>query len=345
MADISYPNRGLTNAELLEYLALPEDIITKIQSGEQSTYEAASNEFLSALVNKICYQVVDSVEFTNPFKRYDSFPIAFGDTIENVAIELPRGYKYDRNATDPFARKTSGVKTLYATLNYQMQYEQTIYREDLKRATLTEYGFMNIISQLLEAMGTAMAVDEYEATLTLMSNPDIYASGIESVAKGATDAETAKIMTSTIVNAVSAMDILMTSNNKQGYTTRTPKNRCLLVIKYGLLNSINLDYLAGVYNLSKIDLLNNIIQVDGFQVAKRDSDGNIVKDSEGKAVLVGSDIDFAIIDTKGFDNHVALQDSGTIYNPKGKYTNYFTDLWKIIAFKTWFNARAFKLSA
>ena len=51
-----------------------------------------------------------------------------------------------------------------------------------------------------------------------------------------------------------------------------------------------------------------------------------------------------VIDTKGFDNHVALEDGGMIYNPKGKYTNHFYNLWKIISFKYFYNARAFKLS-
>ena len=50
-----------------------------------------------------------------------------------------------------------------------------------------------------------------------------------------------------------------------------------------------------------------------------------------------------IVDTRGFDNHVALQDNGMIYNPKGKYTNHFMNLWKIISFKRFYNAIAKKI--
>lgn len=342
MAEILHPNRGLTNAEFLEYLGLPQNIVTKLQSAETKIYEAASNDFLTAIVNKIVYQTIDSVEFTNPFKKYDSYPINYGDTIENIAVELPKGYKYNPNATDPFSRKNPSVKALYATINYTMQYCSTIYRDEVKKATLTEYGYMNLVNTILEALGVAMAVDEYNATLTMLANKDIYASGIEELDKNTDSKVNAETTVKTIANVASQMDILMTANNKMHYTTRTPKDRLLLVIKYDILTEANFDYLAGVYNLSKVDLMKNIIQVDSFQVAKRDDEGNIIKDSQGKAVLVGEDIDFALIDTKGFDCHVALQDSGSIYNPSGRYTNYFSDLWKIIAFKTWFNARAFK---
>ena len=58
---------------------------------------------------------------------------------------------------------------------------------------------------------------------------------------------------------------------------------------------------------------------------------------------VGDDLEFVVLDTAGFDIHPALQDSGMIYNPRGKYTNHFTNDWMIIAYKYYFNARAFKV--
>ena len=63
-----------------------------------------------------------------------------------------------------------------------------------------------------------------------------------------------------------------------------------------------------------------------------------VKGSTG--VINGKDIGFIVLDTKAFDNHVALQDGGMIYNPQGKYTNHFLNLWKIISFKKFYNANA-----
>ena len=140
-------------------------------------------------------------------------------------------------------------------------------------------------------------------------------------------------MTKLIVDAVTFMKLPSKKNNALGVLTCSKPSDLLLVIKADLLNSINLDYLSGVYNLSKVDLINNIIPVASFQV----------KDASG--TLKGEDIDFAVIDTTGFENHVALQDGGMIYNPKGKYTNHFYNLWKIVSFKQFCNARAFKAKA
>lgn len=335
-----YPNNGagLTNPELIEYLELPEDILTALQTAQGSEWQGVANQFLSALVNKVLYQTVETMEFTNPFKKYDSFPINYGDTIENIFVELPVGYKFDKDATDPFTKKNPSVKTLYATINYELQYETTVQDSLLRRAAVSEYGFMNLIDSILSTLSKAMSFDEYKATIAMLNNEDIFANGIEEIEEGASVTETAKSVTETIVNTVSSFKLPMTSNNKAGVLNATRPENCLLIIKYGLLNSINLDYLTGVFNLSKVDLVKNIIEVDGFQVTKP---GEV--EGEEVPVLVGDDIDFMVIDSRGFDNHVALQDGGMIYNPKGKYTNHFMNLWKIISFKTFYNARAFKL--
>ena len=332
-----YPNRGLTNPELIEYLELPADTLTKLQTEQGTSFSATANQFLQALVNKILYQSVESMDFTNPFKKFDGRPINFGDSIENIFVELPKGYAFDKDATDPFTKVVPSVKTLYASINYEMQYALTIQDSLLRRAAISEYGFMNLIDSLLASLTKSMDFDEYKATLNMLDNEDLYANGIEELTKTGDATQDAKMMTDTIINAVSAFKIPMTANNKMGVTNASRPENCLLVIKYGLLNQINLDYLTGVFNLSKVDLIKNIIEVDGFQVAKPGA--TEADDPE----LVGEDIDFVLIDTKAFDNHVALQDGGFIYNPKGKYTNHFVNLWKIISFKYFHNARAFKL--
>lgn len=329
----SYPNNGvgLTNSELIEYLELPADTITKLQTAQGSDYTAVSNQFLEALHNKVLYQTVATMNFTNPFKQFDSFPINYGDTIENIFVEMPKGYAFNKDATDPFTKVVPSVKALYATINYEMQYATTIEDALLRRACLSEYGFMSLIDSILGQLSKAMSLDEYFATIGMLNNKDIFANGIEDLTVSTDTAKAAKTITETIVNTVSAFKLPMTTNNKLGVMQVSNPSDVVLIIKYGLLNSINLDYLTGVFNLSKVDLVKRIIEVDGFKVA----------DESG--TLVGDDIDFMVLDTKAFDMHTALQDGGMIYNPKGKYTNHFYNLWKIMSFKYFYNARAFKL--
>lgn len=326
----------LTNGEIIKALGLPSDILTKLAVEQGTTFQATANEFISALVNKIVYQKVDSMKsFSNPFRKYESYPVKYGDTIENVFTELPQGYTFDKDATDPFTKYVPSVKTLYATINYEMQYATTIQDVLLRRAVLNEYGLMNLVNTIIATLNKRKDIDEYQATVFMLNNEDIYADGFEEldVSAEATDTGKYKAITQKIVDVVTDFALPSSSNNKLGVLNVTPKNKCVLVIKQELLNHINIDFLAGVFNLEKTELIKNIISVRSFQVINPADSGS----------KVGEDIDFVILDEDGFDIHNALEDSGMIYNPKGKYTNHFTNDWKIFAFKYYFNARAFKV--
>ena len=324
-------NYGLTNAQMVDFLGLPQDIITKLQTAQGDTFSATANQFLSALVNKIVYQSVDSMEFTNPFKKFDGRPINYGETIENIFVEMPEGYKFNSEATNPFAKKKPSVKTLYASINYDMQYKVTIEDSLLRRAALNEYGFMNLIDTILAQLQKRVSLDEYFATIAMLNNEDIYAAGFEEVSVSSDAKARAEKVTRTIINTMSRFTLPGNGNNALGVLQSSKKEDVLLIIKAELLNDINLDYLAGVYNLSKVDLLSQIIPVDSF----------VTTNASGEEV--GTDIDFVMLDTKGFDIHTNLQDGGMIYNPEGKYTNHYANLWKVLSFKYFYNARAYKL--
>ncbi len=333
--------KQLTNAEVVQYLGLPQTIMEDLGKAQGQEFVAVSNQFLSALINKICYQFVDVFGWDNPFKKFDGFEINYGDTIENIFVETPKGYKFDKDATNPFEKSKSKVKTLYATINYEMQYEATIEDSLLRRAVLNEYGFMNIIEAILQSLTTAKNVDEYFATIRMLNNAEIFgnSTGVAGskvfgeLELTGTAKEQAEALTKSIVDNYSSMLLPKTSKNALGVLNASNKKDLLLIIRRDLYNSINLDYLAGVFNLSKVDLLSQIMQVDSF----------VTMDADG--TTYGDELLYMIIDTRGFDNHVALQDGGLIYNPKGKYTNHFLNLWKIISFKYWYNAVAYKLKA
>lgn len=332
----------LTNGEIVSSLGLPEDILTGLQTEEGTSFTAKANQFIEALVNKIVYQKVDRMTFNNPFQKYEGYKVNFGDTIENIFVDLPTGYTFDKDSTNPFEKFVSNVKTLYASINFEMQYPLTIQDSLLRRAVLREYGLMDLIANLISSLGTRKSIDEYQAVVYMLNNKDIYAGGFETVDvhEEATDTAMYKAVTQKIIDVVTDFALPCKDNNKLGVLNSTPKERCLLVIKQELLNHINLDYLAGVFNLQKVDLIKNIIPVRSFQVIKP---GDETADPEVDPSVVGDDLDFVVLDTEGFDMHPALQDSGMIYNPRGKYTNHFTNDWMIIAYKYYFNARAFKV--
>ena len=334
----------LTNSEVLDLLELPTSIVEDLQSNQASTYVPAQNQFLSALVNKIVYQTVDGFGFENPFKKFDSFPINYGDTIENIYVETPKGYTFNPNATDPFTKFAGDVKTIYNTINYERQYGATIQDSLMRRAVLNEYGLNNLINEILRQLTTSKNVEEYEAQILSLNNAKLYGNSTSTTEGGVTTyafeelevsgskAEIAKAITEKIVDVYTSFKLPSREHNAMGVLNSSNDDNIYLIVKRTLLNSINLDFLTGVFNLSKVDLIKKILVIEDFRVTTDDGDETTTDN--------GADIGFIVCDSRFFDNHVALQDGGLIYNPKGKYTNHFLNLWKIFGFKPWYNASA-----
>ena len=336
----------LSNTEVIAELGLPADIGTQLRTAQGNDFEPVANTFLSALVNKICYQRVEGFAFSNPFKKYDGFRIDYGETIENIYVDTILGYKFSDGKTSeegydsPFKRAPNNVKSAYVSINYEMQYEVTIEYAVLKRAVLNEYGFASLADAIIQSMVQRRSVDEYMATIIMLNNSDIYANGFEEldVSGLSTDAEKWGAVAKKMVSVVNDMALPSVDNNAAGVLQVTPKERCLMVVKQSVLDSINMDFLAGVFNMSKIDLIKKIIPVRSFMAVVNTANGDDLTPG-----TLGDDIDFVIVDEKGFDNHVALQDGGNIHNIRNKYVNHYDNLWKIISFRKDFQARAFKL--
>ena len=338
------PNQLLTNSQILDMLELPQSLIDDLLSPQSSVYEPAKNQVLTAIINKIAYQKVEGFGWDNPFKQYDGRPVNFGDTIENIYVECPKGYTFNKDATDPFTKFVPSVKVLYATINYERQYGATIEDALIRRCCLNAFGFNDLISEILRQLTTSKNVEEYEAQIATLNNPELYSNStgeagskqFEVLSIGDMSAnDGAKAITQKIVDIFTSFLLPSKHNNASGVLNASSKDNLLLIIKRSLYNSINLDYLTGVFNLEKVDLLSRIIQVEDFRVEG-------FEDANGETIssINGADIGFIVMDRRCFDNHVALEDSGMIYNPKGKYTNHFMNLWKIISFKYFHNASA-----
>lgn len=330
------------NGRLMNSLGLPSDTLTKLQTAEPQTFTQTKNAFLTALFNKISLMVVDTLQFNDPFGKWYGQPINYGDTIENIYVDVPTGYDYNANKdVSPFVKAPAEVKTLYLSINYQMQYETTITDVEIRRAVFTPNGLMNLVTKIMSTMPTASMGNRYFATIGMLATPGIYAKGVESVTYATgNDEDLAKKATKAIIDCARSMSYLNKTNNKLKVMQNTPRDKLILVIKGSVLDKINLDYLTGVFNLSKVDLLTRIVDIETFSVTYIDNTtGSPVEKTKE------SDIDFVLIDERGLDLHMALQDAGMIYNPRDLSTNHYYNEWALLGYKYWFNARAFKLTA
>ena len=219
----------MSNAELVSALSLSQDTLTALRTGEGTEYTSAANEVLSAIVNKIVYQTVDRMEFTSPFDRFEGFKINYGSTLENIFVDVPEGYDFNKDGTDPFTKKAVDVKSLYVSINITKQYLRTIDRDLIRRAVLNEGGLADLINKILATTGTAISIDRYFATIGMLQNQNMY--GGKAIEEIAVADQTAEALTAKIIDISSRMALPSKSYNAMGVMQVTPKDRQLLVIR------------------------------------------------------------------------------------------------------------------
>ena len=282
-------------------------------------YEPARNEFVSALINKIGKTIVSSKMAKNKLAFMRGEDLEMGDTIEDIFVEMAKASTYNRNATNPFEITKPQVKALYHRIDRELQYTVTIYDNDLRRAFTSKDGMEKLVTAIVNSLYSGKTHDDYVFTKQLFGSYKKYYE--VNVSAPTTDA-TAKSLVKAIKKYSEDISFASKDFNGQGVTTWTEKSDQILLLHKDAKVNIDIEYLAGVFNLSKAEMEARIVTVDDF--------GSL---ANAYAILC---------DKNAPKIHKTLETMETIRNPRGRYTNYFLNSDGIYSISQFANMVVFK---
>lgn len=308
-------------------------------------YTPLQNEFLNALVNRIARVIITSKMYTNPLSMFKKGLIDFGETIEEIFVNIANPHQYDVEESENkvFAREIPDVRAAFHTLNYKKFYKQTIQNKDLNQAFLSWDGITDLISKIVDAMYTAANYDEFVTTKYMLAKA-ILDGRLSAITVDANDAKGAVTKIKGVSNALTFMS---NNYNVAGVQTFTDKDDQYLLVNSQFDSEIDVEVLASAFNMSKAEFMGHRILIDGFgtlDVARLNAlfkdDPNYEEPSEDTlkalnaipAVLV--DKNFFMI----FDNMYEFTEN---YNGQGLYWNYFYHTWKTFSMSPFANALVF----
>lgn len=308
-------------------------------------YTPLQNEFLNALVNRIARVIITSKMYTNPLSMFKKGLIDFGETIEEIFVNIANPHQYDVEESESkvFAREIPDVRAAFHTLNYKKFYKQTIQNKDLNQAFLSWDGITDLISKIVNAMYTAANYDEFVTTKYMLAKA-ILDGRLTAVT---VDGNDAKAAVTTIKGVSNSLTFMSNNYNVAGVQTFTDKNDQYLLVNSQFDSEIDVEVLASAFNMSKAEFMGHRILIDGFgtlDVARLNAlfkdDPNYEELSEDTlkalnaipAVLV--DKNFFMI----FDNMYEFTEN---YNGQGLYWNYFYHTWKTFSMSPFANALVF----
>ena len=309
---------------------------------------ALANEFLNALVNRIALVRVKSATFNNPYKDLKKGYLAFGETIEEVFVEIAKVRLFNNEKVDEyeFKRTLPDVKSAFHAINWKVQYPITIQDEDLRMAFTSENGVRDLIARIVEQVYTAAEYDEFLLFKYMLikgvNNGDIV---VDDISAGSPNiAGYAKEF-----RAISN-EMLFMSNKFNAYpvynTCPRERQRIFMSARYNAEFDVNV--LASAFNMDKAEFMGKLTLIDDwttFDNARWStlvSEGNAVSTVSSTELSAMSGVKAIIVDEEWFQVYDNLARMTEKYAASGLYWNYFYNNWKTVSWSPFANAVVIK---
>lgn len=289
------------------------------------------NEFIGVLTKIVKQYVYDTTfdESDNPFAAFFQEKLPVGGSVEDLYVDLITGDipAWDDDGSVALSRKKPTVQELYHNHNYEMQYKVSTSFVQARTAFLTEGGVNSLLNRIKGTMNSSAQYDLYLQCLELLSTAITNGAMKEKTGYNLDTEAGIKTFLKDLKLVVKDFKFMNSKYNYYGYTTKTPAEDIIIITKPKYLVKIDVDYLAGVFNLDKAELKGRIIEVpDDYGFGQFDREGST------KEIIA------VVMDKRMFRIFPEVFEGGAIYNPASLVTNSFLTLCYIFSYGLFFNA-------
>lgn len=293
------------------------------------------NDFIGVIA-KIVKQYVYDTTFDssdNPFAEFYQEKLPVGASVEDLYVDLITGDvpKWDDDGSYALSRKLPTVAELYHNENYEMQYKVSTSFAQMKSAFLTEGGVNSLINRIKGTLNSSAQYDLFLECLRLLATA--FNHGAYTYRLGYNYMTSAGIqeLLRDIKNTVKDFTFMNTKYNYFGFNTKTRESDIVIITKPDVVSHIDVDYLAGVFNMSKAEIKDRIIYIPdsyGF-------DGYAYTDEKTGVTFKPFMI---ILDKRMLRIFPTLMEGGSMYNPASLVDNTFLTLMYIFSYSLFMNA-------
>lgn len=311
-------------------------------------YPSLQNEFLNALINRIGRVLITSRMYQNPWSMFKKGLLDYGETIEEVFVNIAKPYQYDiENSEDTvFKRTMPNVKSAFHILNYQEFYPVTIQDKDLRKAFLSWDGITDLIGRIVDSLYSAANLDEFLVMKYLLAR-NILKGQIQTKDVPETSTANMKQIVSTIKGVSNQMEFMSTNWNLARVHNYATKDRQYIIVNSQFDATMDVEVLAAAFNMDKAEFMGHKVLVDSFGTLDDQRLNLLFKDDPNYVALTTAEkqaldaIPAVLVDEDWFMIYDNLYNFTEQYNAKGMYWNYFYHVWKTFSTSPFANACVF----
>ena len=288
----------------------------------------AYNDF-TGMVDKITRQYGFSTAFKdsdNPFYRYMCEPLPVGHAIEDYYIPLIQPTEYDPTGANALAPIDNEILKRVYSINKTVQFAATTSLWQSREAFLTIEGVNDLQNRIISNIWDSAAAQTYRNSVELISS--IPAEGCSVNRYGYsidTEVNIGKLLKD-VRTTVDNMIILQEGFNTAGIEQRSYRDELILVTTPEVYETMTVDFLAGVFNITYANIDTRVILVSNTAFHSNPASSNML---------------LQIIDPKNLIIFKGREYAGSIVNPKGIFENTFLTQDFCYNCSNWWNTVAF----
>lgn len=223
---------------------------------------AFANQFVNALVNRIAFVLMESATFNNPYAILKKGYIDFGETIEDIFVNIAQVVEYDPNKAKSreFARTFPDIRSAFYKMNWRVMYPVTVQNEDLKMAFLSVEGVTDLITKIIDSITRAYEYDEFLLFKYLL---------IKAIAHGkmypvAVDGSDLKNYASAFKSMRNTLQFMKDIYNEAGVKNNTDDSNICIFLDANFDAQFDVNVLASAFNMDKANFIGRRFLIDDW---------------------------------------------------------------------------------
>lgn len=257
------------------------DFSTKFSKGvAPANYTPNLITEVGSMIGKVAEQIIREVDADDRLSIFAK-TTENGDTIEQAIIKLVESTAYDSTGANALVRSNPSLVVRYFNDWTRATWKTTVDMSQLRKVLQTGKGASDVASKIVGVLSESDKYEKYGALKSLLAKAKAVADGGDSTQGSkiagalvnygtvaySSGIQYKKVLTA-LKNAVSKMTYVNSSCNSASLLRRTRMEDIVIIMPYTLKNEIDVEELAGVFNLDKAELGKKIIEIDTDAVSK-----------------------------------------------------------------------------
>lgn len=315
------------------------DFSTNFTSGDiPQDYVPNTISGMGDAIGKIVEQVIRQFVAKNPLALFEKKPVNNGDTIEQMFIELVSSEAYDPQGLNALTRKDPSLVVRYFKDWTPAKFHTSVDTSKIRKVLTGEKSASEVASKIVSVLGQSDTHEKYLAVKQLLANSRQTADGgtgdvADSLVKAkeidydeTNDTINYDDLLVTIRNVVDDMQFVNSKYNVAQIEKATDKENLVIVMPFTIKNSISVEKLAGVFNLSEAEIKDRMVLVDTEDTTE--TTGEVTKTFNY----------VYIVDRQAILDYTRLYEMLNQLNADGRFWNYFLHVERLFGISPLFDA-------